>query len=180
MRRRGCLFGCTGVIALLLLVCALSWFVALPRIQDRLRDDLSNGLSTQVASQFQSQMPDGATLSPGTYTLSLASLEQQITSQFSDQPIDDFSIRAEGSELVLSVGASGQELQYRGTPQVNSNGDLELTGMSATNSTAEFFLPADKLGDALEQGVNGYIGSQGLQLQDVRVEGDQLVFDVVE
>jgi hypothetical protein len=180
MRRRGCLFGFTGIIGLLVLCCAVGWFVALPRVQDQVRDDLSEALTTQVANQFEAQLPAGVDLEPGQYTISLSSLEDQVAGQMTDQTFDAFRIYSDGQDLVLSVGSSGQTFEYRGTPGVSADGQLVMDGMSATNDVLGFVLPPDKLGDAVEGAVNRYVGAQGLRLGDVRVEGDQLVFDLAE
>lgn len=180
MRRRGCLLSFTTIIGLLVLCCVLGWFVALPRVQNQVRDDLSDALTTQVANQFEAQLPAGVNLEPGQYTISLASLEDEVAGQMSDQTFDAFRIYSEGQDLVLSVGSSGQTFEYRGTPGVSASGELVMDNMSATNDVFEFVLPPDKLGDAIEGAVNRYVGAQGLRLTDVRIEGNQLVFDLAE
>lgn len=180
MRRRGCLFSFTTIIGLLVLCCVLAWFVGLPRLQNQIRDDLANELTTQVANQLQAQLPAGVDLKPGRYSLSLASLEDEVSGQMSDQTIDAFRIYGEGRELVLSVGSGGQTFEYRGVPGVSANGDLVMDDMRSTNNFVGSVLPPDKLGDAVENAVNRYIGAQGLRLSDVRIEGDQLVFEIRE
>jgi hypothetical protein len=179
MRRRGCLGGFIGVVGLLVLCCVLGYFVALPRVQDSIRDELGNGITTQVAQQIDAQLPSGANLSPGEYRIALSDLEQHVTDGSTASQIDSLNVTGEGSEIVLSINASGQTVEYRGVPTVNANGELEMTQMTSTGVALDYVLPPDKLGQAISAGVNTYVQTQGLKLQGVRLDGNELVFDVV-
>lgn len=180
MRRRGCLWGFVGIVGTLALCCLLAYFVGLPRVQDSLRDEVSKQFSTQVARQIDAQLPSGTRLTPGEYRLSLDELQRQFATDSSGNQVDAVNIRAQGDEIVLTIEASGQKMEYRGVPEVNTNGDLEMTHMTSNGGALDYFMPPDKLGEAVALGVNNYVGAQGLSLQDVRLEGDDLVFDVVE
>lgn len=178
MRRRGCLFGCSGVVLVVLVICGLLYFVGLPRFQDRLRNELSDSLSTQVARQIDSQI-SGAKLRPGEYRLSLGMLQREMNASNDDDQISGFDIRSQGDEIVLRVGMSGQNLEYRGVPTI-VDGRLHMADMTSTSGALDFFLPPDKLGQAVDKGINAYIEKQGMSLRDVRIEGSDLVFDVEE
>lgn len=178
MRRRGCLFGCSGALLVVLLVCGLAYFVGLPRFQDALRDGLSEELSTQVAKQIDTQLPRGATLTPGEYPISLPQLERRLDTESTEDQISGVKIQTDGNALVLSLSSSGQTLEYRGIPTVNSSGDLEMTDMTSSGGALDFVLPPDELGGAVEQGVNSYFDAQGASLQDVQLTESELILDV--
>ena len=175
MRRRGCLGGIVGVAGLLVVCCLLAFFVGLPRVQDGIRNELGKEFSTQIARQIDAQLPAGSQLTPGEYRLSLDELQRQFAGS---GQIDALRVTSAGNEIVLTIEASGQTIEYRGVPKVNSNGRLEMASMSSNGGPLDYFLPPDKLGDAVSLGVNNYVGAQGLILQDVRIEEEALVFDV--
>jgi len=180
MRRRGCLWGVTGSFGLLLVCCLLVFFVGLPRFQDSVRDELAKELSTQVANQFEAQLPSGVTLQPGEYRVSLATIEQQLVSNTSGNSVNSVRLSGQGNEIVMSIETSGQDIEFRGVPTVNTAGDLELTDMTSNAGAVNYIIPADMIGGVLEKSVNLYLQGQGLHLQDVTVDGDDLVFSVAE
>ncbi|HWV24628.1 MAG TPA: hypothetical protein VNZ58_10605 [Thermomicrobiales bacterium] len=163
---------------MVIILCGLLYFVGLPRFQDRLRDDLGDQLSTQVSRQIDTQI-SGVKLQPGEYRLSLAELQQQMNANNDNDQISGFDVRGDGDEIVLRIRASGQDLEYRGVPEI-VDGQLRMTDMTSTSGVLDFFLPPDKLGQAIDHGVNSYIDAQGLTLQDVRIEANDLVFDVAQ
>lgn len=178
MRRRGCLFGCSGLILAVIIVCGLLYFVGLPRFQDRVRDDLSRELSTQVARQIDGQLA-GSRLQPGAYRLSLTSLQQQLNASNEDDQVSGFVVQGEGDDIVIGFEVSNQRLEYRGVPTI-VDGRLRMADMTSTSGWLDTFLPPDKLGQAIDRGVNGYVENQGMSLRDVRIEGGELVFDVAD
>lgn len=179
MRRRGCLWGLIGVAGFLVLCCALGYFVGLPWVQNTVRDQLAEQLSTQVARQLDAQLPEGAPVGEGVYRLSLSDIEQQIAINPDASTVDAIDIRAEGDEIVLSLASSWETVEYRGTPMAGPGGEFEMTGMRSTGGRLDYLLPPDRLGAAIERGINAYLQAQGLQLQDVYLEGNDLVFDIV-
>ena len=63
----------------------------------------------------------------------------------------DAAIRITTKALFLDVTSEGgQKVTYQGIPQV-SGGKLEMTNMTADNSTANFLLPADEIGKAIAE-----------------------------
>lgn len=172
--RRGCLFVVGGVLLLLLVCGLLGWFVAIPRIRDDIRDQLADNLATNVASQLSARIPAGQHLEPGEYTISVADIEREIAQNFNQSQIDALAISAADGELRLTVESGGQSFSYAGVP-VAENGQLVMTDMRADNDVASFFLPAGKLGEAIEQGVNQYFAAQSLDISGIQLNGGNII-----
>lgn len=175
MRPRGCLLS-IGVLALLvLLCCAVGFFFGLPRVQDSIADGISEGLSTEVAQHIASS---GVTPGePGTYTISMTELEQEMQAGGNTDNVDDITFTAQNGELELSFGSQGQSFDYSGVP-VAQDGRFELTDVSTTGGGfLERLFPADKLADAVEGGINSYFEAQGLRIVNVTAENDELVIE---
>ncbi len=172
MRRRGCLIT-LGVLALLSIVCCvLAFFVGVPRVRDAIETGVAEGLGTEIASQ----LPAGE-LPPGTYAISLAELERQLTANVDAQNVEGISLSANGDLLELGIETdTNQTLVYSGRP-VAENGRLVVRDMTVNNDALEFILPADQLGEAIEQGVNDYFAARGLQVGGVELQGDEIVVE---
>lgn len=168
------------LIVLLVLCAALAYFVGLPRLQDTVREEIAEEFSTQVARQIGAQIPEGVPVGAGEYRLSLGDIEQQIAGNADTSTVDALSLRSDGDELVLSVASNWQTIEYRGIPAVSPDGEFVLTDVQSSGGPVNYVLPPDQLGGAIELGVNNYLQAQGLQLQDVRLEGSDLVFDIVD
>ncbi|MGI8484120.1 MAG: hypothetical protein ACR2OU_07645 [Thermomicrobiales bacterium] len=168
MRRRGCLVT-VGIFFLLIVICVgVVWFVAVPRIRDSVTDGVANTISTQVADQFS-----GTPISSGTYTLSVADLNQQFAQNV--QGVNDAKISVDTSQLSLSFTSNSQSFGYTGVP-VAKDGQLVMQDMKVDNSTLGWFLPANKLGDAIDKGVNTYFASQGLQIDSLQLGNGEITF----
>jgi hypothetical protein len=165
-----------GVFAgLILLCCVVGYFFGIPRLQDNIADSLSDELSTQVSIQF-ADMPASA----GTYTLDVTDLQQQLQENIQGQNVDDVELSIDDTGRVkLSITSSEQEIGYEGTVTAE-NGELVIEDMESNNDVLGFFLPADKLADAVEKGVNEYFQNQGLRIESVTPGTNQLTFEVVE
>jgi len=174
LRRRGCLIT-FGVFALLILVCCgLVFFVGIPRARDAVEGGIAEGVSTQITDQ----LPDGE-LPPGTYSISLAELERQLTTSVDAQNVSGITLGAVGDRLELGIETdTNQTLVYSGRP-VAENGQLVMQDMGVNNDALEFILPADQLGDALERGVNDYFAARGLEIESIEVNGNELVVEAV-
>ncbi len=180
MRRRGCLWGFTGVIGFLALCCVLAYFVGLPSLQDSIRDEVAEQLSTQVARQLNAQVPEGVAVGAGEYRLSLSDIEQQIAADADPSTVEAVNLRADGNELVLSIATDWETIEYRGIPKAGSTGHLEMADMRGDGGGIDYLLPPGQVGGAIERGVNRYLQAQGLQLQDVQLHENDLVFNLVE
>jgi len=162
-----------GVLGLLLLCCALGWFVAIPRMRDGIRDELADNLATNVATQLAAQIPSGQTIEPGSYSISIASIEDEIRRNFDQASIDAVAISSSNGELILTIDSGNRSFQYRGVPTAQ-DGELVMTGMQGDNDAANFVLPPDKLGEAIEKGVNEYFATKNVRIDDIQLTGDDL------
>lgn len=176
MRRRGCLISLGVIAGLLLVCCVLGWFVAIPRFRDTVSDSISDELTTQVAGQLQ---PPTGTLEPGTYTLSVADLQRQIDANMDESSTtSDFGISIDGDQLVIDFDAGSQTFGYSGTPTVR-DGKLVIDDMEVDDDTLGWFMPADRMADIIETGVNDYFTSQGLAIDGIQMGEDEIEFEVV-
>ncbi|HEV2073924.1 MAG TPA: hypothetical protein VGR29_09810 [Thermomicrobiales bacterium] len=180
MRRRGCLWGLTGVIGLLALCCVLAFFVGLPRLQDSIRDEVAEQLSTQVARQLDAQVSGGVAVGAGEYRLSLSDIEQQIAADADPSTVETLDLRADGNELVLSIATDWETIEYRGIPTAGPTGELEMADMRSDGGGIDYLLPPDQVGGAIERGVNSYLQARGLQLQDIQLDRNDLILNLVE
>jgi hypothetical protein len=176
MRRRGCLISLGVIAGLLLLCCVLGWFVAIPRFRDTVADSISEELSTQVADQLQ---PPSGTLEPGTYTLSVAELQRQIDANMEDSSTtSDFGISIDQNQLVIDFDAGSQTFGYSGTPTVR-DGKLVIDDMEVDSDQLGWVMPADRVADIIEDGVNDYFASQNLSIESIDLGEDEIEFQVV-
>src|SRR5699024_11179599 len=107
----GCLFGCSGVVLIVIVICGLLYFVGLPRFQNAVRDDLGEELSTHVARQVSPQI-SGAKLQPGEYRVSLDELQQQLSAGNDDNEVSGIDVRREGDQIVFRIQFADQKLEY--------------------------------------------------------------------
>ena len=177
MRRRGCLIALAGFAGLVLLCCVLAWFVGIPQLRDNIADDLSDELSTEVANQ----MPADASgdLPPGTYTLSIADLRAQIEQDLDDAGAQDFDMSVDETGMSISFTSGTQEFGYSGTP-VAQDGRLVMENMEVDNDVLGWILPADRLGETIEDGINQYFEAQGLDIESIELGNDEITFTVVD
>lgn len=176
MRRRGCLISFGALAALSLVCCVLLVFVAGPRIQDEVSEGIGDALSTEVANQIDTT---GADLEPGTHTISMTDLEQQLEASGNVQNLDEIEFSAQNGEVIFSFGSGGQAFEFSGVP-VAENGNLELTEVNSTGGLPDWLFPPDKLANAVESGINAYFDNQGLDIASVTAENDELVIEAVE
>ncbi len=168
MRRRGCLVT-LGVFVLLIVVCVgVVWFVAIPKVRDGITGGVAHSLSTEVANQFV-----GTPAKAGTYTLSVADLNKQFEQHV--EAVNNANIMVDSTHLSLSFTNNSQTFGYSGTPTAK-DGKLVMENMKVDNSTLGWFLPAGKLGQAIETGVNDYFASQGLQIESLQLGNGEITF----
>lgn len=173
MRRRGCLIAFGGFAGLVLLCCVVGYFVAIPRFRDTVGEGISESISTEVSEQIGTGQ-----IQPGTHTLSVDDLQRQLETQLDGQNVEDFGISVNPQGLSLSFTSNGQRIGYSGTP-VAQDGELVLNDMTVDNDVLGFILPADKLGDAIETGVNNYFSAQGLEIGSLQLGDDEIIIDAV-
>lgn len=175
MRRRGCLIGVGGVFLSLVLCCGLGYFVLLPWLHDAVETEVTTLLSTEVADVIDRQVPDGADVSAGEYRVSLSSIHERVTGGTDNLQVEGFILRGEGQDIVLGFEVTDASAEYRFTPEVTSDGRLQLTNMRGEGGIVQQMLAPEALGGAIENSVNNYLDARGLVIQDVAVEGDELV-----
>jgi hypothetical protein len=174
--RRGCLISVLVVLGLCVVGCGLAYFVGLPRFQDAIADEFEDAVSTEVARQIPATPGQGP--APGTYTITEASLLQTLQDEAEGGNVEDVlvSITPSGIEIGFDTGG-GQDVSYSGGV-VAENGRLVLTDFEANNEGLEFFFPADKMGEAIEDAVNNYLAVNNLQLSSVELLDGEMVLEV--
>jgi hypothetical protein len=176
MNRRGCLIAVGVIAGLGLLCCVLLWFVGIPRFQDEIVNEVSQGLSTEIANQVDSAP---GTLDPGTHTISLVDLERDINAQLAtDDSASDFVITTAGDLVEVGFSTNGQDLVYTGRPVVE-NGQIVIQDMEVDNGFLNFILPADKVANLIENGLNDYLDARGLQAESVSLADGEITFTAV-
>ncbi len=173
MRPRGCLLALSVFGVLLLLCCVLGWFVAIPRLRDSVADGISNAISTEVGVQLADT---AGTLAPGTYTLSIPELQEQITTQ-EDSTTSNFEMSVDPSGMTISFTSGSQTFGYSGTP-VARDGKLVMENMEVDGGAFGWIMPADRLGETIESGINGYFAAQGLRIDSLELGDDEITFTV--
>lgn len=174
MRRRGCLIALGSMMGLLLLCCVVSWFVGIPRFRDSIEGDLANSISTEVSDQI-----DLADIGPGRYPISVADMQQQLAGTLSSQNVENFDISVDPDGMTIRFTANGQTAGYSGVP-IAEDGQLIMENMEVDNGVLGFFMPADRLGSAIESGVNNYFDAQGLDVGGVELGNDKIIVEAVQ
>lgn len=180
MRRRGCLFGVGGVFLALVLCGVLGYFVALPRFHDQIEEELTRVLSTAVADAFDREAGSIGSVGPGEYRISLSDLEREVTGGSDNLQVEGLTLRGEGSDIVVTFSVPDARSEFRFTPQVSSEGYLEMGNVRGEGGIVERLLAPESIGSAVENSVNSYLQASGLYLQDVAVGGDVLVFSLAD
>jgi hypothetical protein len=162
-------------VVLIFVCCLVLLFVGVPRFQNSLKNEMAHALSTEVAVQ----VPDSQ-LGGGTYTISLAELQQKLTGSVNSNGVNGITLASRGQQLELSIETSGNnKVSYTGTPTVQ-NGRLVMADMQTSNSTLGFFMPADKLGNAIENGVNDFFSANNLKMTSLQVQGDKIIINATK
>jgi hypothetical protein len=174
--RRGCMFGCLGILGLCVLTSGLLYFVGLPRFRDAVGDGVADAMSTEVARQLAPQV--GAPPNPGQYTITEEDLERSMAEEAEGQNVEDVDISITPNQIEIDLTSSGdQELSYAGQVAAE-NGRLVVTDFEASSDVMDFFFPADELAEGIEDGVNNYLATNGLRLNDVELGEGELTLDV--
>lgn len=170
MRPRGC--GCFStliILVLLLVIClGLGWFVGVPRIRDEVSYGIQKGIGTQISNEL-----GAVNLGPGDHTIDLQTIATQMESQLKSAGIEDITLTGDGTYLYLSMTSRGSKAIYSGKPEI-VDGKLVMTDMTTSNNVLGFFMPAGRLGDAIELGVNNYFAAQGLQIVGISIDASTL------
>jgi len=170
MRPRGCgCFSTLVILVLLLVICVgLGWFVGVPRLRDNVANSIEHGIGTEVAGQFA-----GLDVPAGEYTVDLDAIARQLHGQVANGGIEGITLRGDGRRLYLTVPSRGSEAVYSGVPEV-VGGKLVMTDMTSSSNVLGFVIPPDRLGEAIEAGVNTFFEQQGLSITGIQVGTDTL------
>lgn len=175
MRRRGCLISLGAIAGLLLICCVLGYFVAIPRLRDSVSDSITEQLSTEVADQLA---PPSGNLEAGTYTLSVADLQQQIDANTDSSSETNFGILVTPNGMTIDFDSGSQTFGYTGVPVVR-NGKVELDDMQVDNEALGWIMPADRVASIIENGINDYVSSQGMQVESLELGDNEITLTVV-
>ena len=164
--RRGCLFGCLGLLALAIVGCLATYFIALPRVRDGLRDPFEEIIGTQVA--LVAAPTPGQTPEPGTYVLDETDINAEITNRLGDNgAFDNVGVTLSPSGWVIRMTANEQDVRYEGNvAAVNGRLDvIDATGDGWLSS----ILPASDIAESFENVVNDYLASTNLNLTEAEL-----------
>lgn len=160
---------------LLVLCCVIGWFVGIPRLRDSIADTISDELSTQVASQLDTPAGD---LDPGTYTLSVDDLQEQIEANVDESTASDFGISVDPTGIEIGFTSGTQDFGYSGTP-VARDGRLVIDDMTVDTDFLGWIMPADRVADITEDGINDYFVARGLEIENIQLGDDEITFTTV-
>ena len=173
MRPRGC--GCFStmiILVLLLVICVgLGWFVGVPRIRDSVSDSIEHGIGTQVSQEL-----GAVNIGAGSHTLDLTTIADQLHGQLGNAGVEGITLRGDGTRLYLGLTSRGSEAVYSGIPAV-VDGKLVMTDMTSSNNVLGFVIPPDRLGEAIETGVNSFFSQQGQEIVGITVGTDSLTVE---
>jgi len=175
MRRRGCLIAVGAMAGLILLCCVLAWFVGIPQLRDNIADTLSEELSTQVASQLDSPAGD---LPPGTYTLSVEDLQDQFEENIDESTASDVGISVNPTGIDIGFTSGTQDFGYSGMP-VARDGRLAIDDMTVDEEFLGWIMPADRVAGIIEDGINEYFITRGLEIESIELGDDEITFTTV-
>lgn len=161
--RRGCLFGILGLLGLCIVGCALTYFVALPRVRDAVRDPFEEVIGTQIA--LVAAPTPGVAPEPGTYVLEAADLNSAIRDRIGDNgSFDDVEVTLTPERFRLRLTTNDQDVTYEGNV-VAVNGRLDVTDVSGDGWLTSV-LPAGDIAESIENVINDYLAANNLVLTD--------------
>jgi hypothetical protein len=160
--------------------CAIAYFVALPRFHQQVEDEIARVLSTEVAQRIEAQVPGVGNVPAGEYRISLQDVERQVTGGSANLQVEGLTLRGEGQEIIVGFAVADASTEFRFTPEVSPEGYLRMSDMRGGGGIVEQLLAPEALGNAVERSVNTYLQANGLYLQDVTLNGDDLVLSIGE
>ena len=174
--RRGCLI----VVFVLLFLCIAGtgfvYFFAVPRVRDNAQEGVRNAIGTQVAEQIPIGLSN--VVEPGSYSLTAAELQQTLRDNVSVSSLDDIVIRIDQAGLELGIISNGSESKYTGLPTLQ-DGKLVMENMSASDRYLEFIFPAQDLGDAVEEAINGYLTANNLKIEKLTLVDGEILLETI-
>jgi hypothetical protein len=164
-----------AMVGLLLICCIVGWFFGIPRLQDNIADSISHELSTEVANQLDSS---AGNLQPGTHTISVAQLQSQIDQNLDDSSTSDFGISVDANGIEVGFTSGTQDFSYSGKP-VAEDGKLVIEDMETSSGWLGRIMPADKVANIIEDGINDYFAARNQEIQSIQLGNDKITFTTV-
>lgn len=176
-RRRGCLFGCGGLLMVCVIVSGIGWFFGIPRAVDALRDEVADGVSTIVADNVHSLYSRSELQQGQDVRLSFNALNVELQDASDDADnLDSLKIVGRGYDIVMSASVSGQSYDIAFTPSIGTNGHLNLIKVDEGGWWQQQTMKV--LGGGFEKSINTWLDENGLVLTDVTVESDAIILTV--
>ena len=155
---------------------ALGYFVGVPRIRDAAQVGVRDAIGTEVARQIPATTGQAA---PGSYTIFEDELQTSLNANVTANGVDTLDIQINPSGFSFRLSAQGnRESTYTGVP-VAEDGRLVMTRMETSNGFLDFVFPAEDLGVAIEDAVNGYLAANGLALDGLALGDGELTLETV-
>jgi hypothetical protein len=179
MGLRKVLFIIGGATFACLLICVVVLFIGVRAARNSVHDDVAHAISSAVAQQVTS-VP--RTNGPMTIELTADEIAQQVVRQYNDDGLDvnDLVVRfASPDQVIVGLDTGGRDITYTATLSAE-NGELVVTNIDGNIRAVTFLLPAGRLGDAVEDGVNDALSAANLSLESVDVLPDRLRLVVVD
>jgi hypothetical protein len=156
------------LLGLCVVAGALGYFVGLPQLRQNMRAPLEDAVGTQIARELQPV--SGIRAAPGTYVISQDDLNTALRSEVGQTGlVDDAAITLTPTGFALRAHFSngGGDVTYRGNVAA-VDGRLQATDLTG-DGIMTTLLPAGEVGKALENVVNDYLTTNGLQLTNAKL-----------
>lgn len=171
--RRGCTFGCGGLLLLCVALGLVSWFVILPRFSDELENELSRGISTAIAVDLSGNYSGEELRAGQTVEIPLARLNSELES---NDDSTTFGFIDRNGRLILTMEYQGSTWELEFQPEVTDNGQLNLEPLTDGNWLENTV--SDVLSGGFEKSINTWLDENNLVLTDVRLENGQVQLTV--
>ena len=166
--------GCTalliGLIAIILLIMVVAWFLLRPGIADSARDGVQEGLSRELNSQ---------TIAPETTNLTISEVtinEYVDASSAWYDPLGDLSIDLHDNEVVASFTLYGLSGTFTSGLTVQ-DGLIRLVNPSAGGAGGRL-IEADDIARVIESELRIFVQEQGRPITSIQVNENELTMTV--
>lgn len=177
-RRRGCLFGCSSILLVCVVMGLLGWFIGIPRVVDSLQDGVGDTISTYVAEEVSSGYSRSELQQGADVPFYFAAINNDLgVSDANANGIEELSIIGEGDEIVMQATFTNGSYEIAFIPSVTGDGRLKLTPTTDGNWFEGKVM--DVLGGGFENSINTWLDENGLVLTNINVGQDVVVLSVI-
>ncbi|MGH2532071.1 MAG: hypothetical protein ACRDJW_07155 [Thermomicrobiales bacterium] len=169
--RRGCLIAAVAVLGLCVIGCGLIWFVLLPRVQDEIAGEFEDAVATSVAG-----IPGVTDVSAGTVVVTEQMLSESFTGYVEGTEgvdVENIGVNITPAGIEIIFDLTDQNATYSGQVAAEG-GELVVRDMEVDPSQMGWFVPANKMAGAIEDGVNGVLAQNNLRLTAVELGDGQM------